>query len=144
METPNRTDCRTAVVNDMPPQVVAELLELAQAAPIQIIVPPRSGLTMMQVRDAFDSEFLLGEVLVTAAEVAMDGIHGFGMVPGDEPDRALARACAEVLLLGPNQLLKARVQKVLEREQEQLEGRRRSENQLIAGTKVHFELMAGN
>lgn len=133
----------TSIVNDMPRESVRELLELAEKAPIQIISTPKSGLNMMHVLDAFDSEFFLGEVLVSSAEVMLDGKRGFGMVTGDEPERSLARACAEVLLIGENELLKNRVQKFLAREQQKLNEVRRQEEQLIAGTKVQFDLMAG-
>lgn len=143
MEPSGNIDQTTAVVGEMPPAAIQELLDLAQAAPIEILIPPASGLSMMPVLDAFDSEFFLGEVLVSRCEVLLEGRRGFGMVTGDEPQRALARACAEVLLQGTDQLLKARVQKLLQREQSILEDRRRREARLIAGTKVHFELMTG-
>ena len=133
----------TSIVNDMPRESVRELLELAEKAPIQIISTPKSGLSMMHVLDAFDSEFLLGEVLVSSAEVMLGGQRGFGMVTGDEPERSLARACAEVLLVGENELLKNRVQKLLLREQQKLNDMRHHEERLIAGTKVQFDLMAG-
>ncbi len=133
----------TAIVNDMPREAVRELLELAEKAPIEIISTPRSGLNMMHVLDAFDSEFLLGEVLVSSAEVVLDGKRGFGMVTGDEPERSLARACAEVLLTGADEILKTRVQKLLAREQDRLEGQRDRERRLIASTRVNFDLMAG-
>lgn len=133
----------TSIVNDMPRERVRELLELAEEAPIQIISTPKSGLSMMHVLDAFDSEFLLGEVLVSSAEVLLDGRRGFGMVSGDEPERSLARACAEVLLGGKNELLGNRVRKLLIREQQNLKEARGREEQLIAATKVQFDLMAG-
>ena len=133
----------TSIVNDMPRESIRELLELAEKAPINIVKTPKSGLDMMHVLDAFDSEFLLGEVLVSSAEVTLDGKRGFGMVTGDEPERSLARACAEVLLVGEDELLKSRVEKLLVREQQNLIEQRRHEEQLIAGTKVNFDLMAG-
>ncbi|SEA28188.1 alpha-D-ribose 1-methylphosphonate 5-triphosphate synthase subunit PhnG [Desulfuromusa kysingii] len=143
MDHLNETQICTSIVNDMPRESIRELLELAETAPINIISTPKAGLSMMHVLDAFDSEFLLGEVLVSSAEVTLDGKRGFGMVTGDEPERSLARACAEVLLAGDNELLKSRVQKLLASEQQNLHEQRRSEEKLIAGTKVSFELMAG-
>ncbi|WP_321392372.1 phosphonate C-P lyase system protein PhnG [uncultured Desulfuromusa sp.] len=128
----------TSIVNDMPRESIRELLELAEKAPINIVSTPKAGLNMMHVLDAFDSEFLLGEVLVSSAEVTLDGNRGFGMVTGDEPERSLARACAEVLLVGNDELLKNRVKNLLERERQELRELRRHEEQLIAGTKVSF------
>jgi len=143
MNHANEVKICTSIVNDMPRESIRELLELAEKAPIHIISTPKAGLSMMHVLDAFDSEFLLGEVLISSAEVTLDGKRGFGMVTGDEPERSLARACAEVLLQGADELLKNRVQKLLEREQQNLVDHRRYEEKLIAGTKVTFDLMAG-
>jgi alpha-D-ribose 1-methylphosphonate 5-triphosphate synthase subunit PhnG len=133
----------TTVVNDMSAETVQELLDLAKGAPIEIVSQPAAGLTMMHMLDAFDSEFLLGEVLVTSAQVELDGERGVGMVVGDDAPRALARACAEVLIRGKDEILRARVIKLIEKEQQRVEEKRRSEERLIASTKVNFELMAG-
>jgi len=134
----------TSILNNISREAVLELLELAGTAPIKIISAPRSGLSVMHVLDAFDSEFLLGEVLVSSAEVVLNGQRFFAMVLGEDPERALARACTEALLQGNDELLKTRIRKLLIREQAQLAEQRSRENQLIANTKVNFELMAGN
>ena len=144
METSCHIDQTTAVINEMPEEAVRELLILAEAAPIELCSPPQSGLVMMHVLDAFGSEFLLGEVLVTSAEVQLNGQRSFAIVSGDAADRARARACATALLQGDDQRLRVQVQKLLEREQQQLQVQRCREEQLIAATKVNFELMAGN
>ena len=138
------THTLTAVVNDMTDDQVRQLLDLAAGAPIEIISTPRSGLTMMHALDAFDSEFLLGEVLVSRAEVELDGRRGFGMTTCDAPERALARACAEVLLQGDDQLLASRVAKLLVQAQQTLQEKHKEEARLVAATRVNFELMAGS
>lgn len=134
----------TSIVNDISREAVRELLELAETAPIEIVSTPRSGLTMMHVLDAFDSEFLLGEILVSSAEVLLNGQRSYGMVIGDEPERSLARACAEVLLQGEDEVLAARVEKLLLREEAERDERRKCEERLIANTKVRFDLMTGD
>lgn len=143
MENSTTRHKSTAVVNDISAEAVQELLALAKTAPIEIVSQPASGLTMMHMLDAFDSEFLLGEVLVTSAQVDLDGERGFGMVVGDDAPRALARACAEVLINGRDEILKARVAKLFAKEQQRINEQRRHEEQLIASTKVNFELMTG-
>ncbi len=142
-ELSGHTIC-ASVINDISREAVRELLELAETASIEIVSTPRSGLTMMHVLDAFDSEFLLGEVLVSNTEVVLNGQRGFGIVTGDEPERSLARACAEVLLRGEDETLKFHVQSLLLREQAKRDERRKHEEQLIANTKVNFDLMTGN
>lgn len=133
----------TSIINEMPRERVRELLELAERAPIRIINAPKSGLSVMHVLDAFDCEFLLGEILVSRAEVELEGHRGFGMVTGDEPERSLARACAEVLLETGNLKLRSEVRNLLLREQSDLQQQRCEEERLIAATKVSFDLMPG-
>jgi phosphonate C-P lyase system protein PhnG len=56
---------------------------------------PRAGMVMVTVRDCFDTPFHLGEVLVSEAEVALDGHHGYGLICGDAPEQALLLAAVE-------------------------------------------------
>jgi len=84
----------TAVVG-FSAEAVERLLRLAEGETIEILRPPGTGLMMMTVHDAFGTPFHLGEVLVTEAEVGWGGLRGYGQVCGDDPGRALARACAE-------------------------------------------------
>jgi alpha-D-ribose 1-methylphosphonate 5-triphosphate synthase subunit PhnG len=134
----------TEIVAEMTEDAVQALLALARDEAIEVLRPPKAGLILMAVRDAFDHPFYLGEVLVTEAEVAWGERRGFGMVPGDAPGRALARACAEVLLQGENELLRTRVRQLLAGEEGRLAMRRREEEELIARTRVSFDLMAGS
>jgi alpha-D-ribose 1-methylphosphonate 5-triphosphate synthase subunit PhnG len=52
---------------------------------------------MYTVRDPFDTPFHLGELLVTEAEVILDGHTGYGAVCGDDPERALLLAAVEAV-----------------------------------------------
>ncbi len=106
----------TSIVSDIPRESVRELLELAETAPIEIVSSSQEGLTIRQVLDVFDSEFGLSEVLDTKAEVTLEGRRGFAMIPGDEPERSLAQACIKVLLASDDLKLKARAEKLLQRE----------------------------
>jgi alpha-D-ribose 1-methylphosphonate 5-triphosphate synthase subunit PhnG len=56
---------------------------------------PETALMMARIEDPVDGEvFNLGEILVTRCEMILDGENGWGMVLGDDPERAL---CAAVL-----------------------------------------------
>lgn len=99
---------------------------------------------MMTVHDAFGTPFHLGEVLVTEAEVGWGGLRGYGQVCGDDPGRALARACAEVILRGEDDLLKLRIRQLLEAEEERTAAERSAEETLVAATRVQFDLMPGS
>lgn len=134
----------TAAVISMNNSEVDELIGLLAAEEITITRPPRSGLIMMTVRDSFDTEFHLGEVLVTEAAVTVDGSEGFGMVAGEEPRKALARAAADALLRAgrPEPLCQA-VGACLAKAQQRQADRLAGEAALTASTRVSFDLMPG-
>lgn len=135
--------CDTSIVNDMPQGAINELLSVARKEPIRIVAKPKTGLDVMHALDAFDSEFLLGEVLATVCEVELRGQRCFAMVIGDDPERALARACADVILDVGDDLSRRQIRHLLKREADGLKHKREQERRLIAATKVNFDLMAG-
>ena len=106
----------TAIVNDMPRESVRELLELLEKVPIEIISSAKSGLNITCVLDAFDNEFLLGEILYSGAEILFNSDYDFIKTTDSEPERSLAITCTNIVLMGKDDILKARVQKLLERE----------------------------
>ena len=134
----------TAAVIGMDKREVEELLGLFAAEEITIIRPPRSGLIMMTATDSFSADFHLGEVLVTEAAVTIAGSEGFGMVIGEEPRKALARAAADALLRSgvPDGLCEA-VLECLERSHLRQAARLAGEATLTAATRVSFDLMPG-
>ncbi len=133
-----------ALVAAMESGAVDRLLELAATEEIEVIRAPRSGLVMMTCRDAFDCAFHLGEVLVTEAEVSCRGLRGYGMVPGDDPRRALARAAAEVILAGDNRLLQERLARLADEQRRKRDEQDRRQADLTARTRVNFDLMPGS
>lgn len=137
------TDMTAAVVG-LEEQELTELLGLLAAEEITITRPPRSGLIMMTVKDCFETDFHLGEVLVTEAAVTVAGSEGFGMVIGEAPRKALARAAADALLRAgrPEGLCEA-VLACLERFHMRQEARLAGDAALTASTRVSFDLMPG-
>ena len=106
--------------------------------------PPRSGLIMMTIKDSLGTDFHLGEVLVTEAAVAIANSEGFGMVAGEQPRKALARAAADALLrAGRPELLCNKVQACLARAQQRQTVFLAGEAALTASTRVSFDLMPG-
>lgn len=79
-----------------PLERLKELADLClQDAEAEVKTPPEPALVMARVRETVDGEvFNLGEVLMTSCEVLLDGEPGWGMVMGDDSQRAL---CAAVL-----------------------------------------------
>jgi len=108
----------TAVIAEMPREAVRELLELLETTPIEILSTDRERIILPQVLDAFDNEFLLGDLLDPHAEVVLNGKRAFGPRTGDEPERSLAWACTKLVLQGSDDnYLKLRIMKLLTREQ---------------------------
>jgi alpha-D-ribose 1-methylphosphonate 5-triphosphate synthase subunit PhnG len=135
---------RTASVVGMAEHEVTELLELFAGEELAITRAPRSGLIMMTVKDSFESDFHLGEVLVTEASVTLGGCQGFGMVTGEEPRKALARAAADALLrAGRPELLCQAVLVCLDSALKRQASQLCAEAALTAGTRVNFDLMSG-
>jgi len=125
----------------LPEQAVRKLLALVAGEAVDVVRGPRTGLVMMTALDSFEADFYLGEVLVTEAEVACAGSRGYGMVLGDDPERAIARAVAEAVAASPNRALRQRLNRFLRAEGKKLEARRQREAALIARTRVNFETM---
>jgi alpha-D-ribose 1-methylphosphonate 5-triphosphate synthase subunit PhnG len=139
----HNTDITEAVIG-MDDGEVAELIELLTIEELTITRPPRSGLMMMTARDGFDTDFHLGEVLVTEAEVSIGDSSGYGMVIGEEPRKALARAAAEaVLRSGRPELLCSSVRNCLEKVRQRQAAGRAEDAALTCSTRVSFDLMAG-
>ncbi len=113
-----RDHLETAVIAEMPREAVRELLELLETAPIEILSTDRDRITLPQVVDAFDNEFLLGELIYPHAEVVWNGKRAFGPETGDEPERSLAWACTKLALQDADNILKLRIMTLLAREQQ--------------------------
>ena len=97
---------------------------------------------MARVRETVDGEvFNLGEVLATSCEVLLDGEPGWGMVMGDDSERALCAAVVDAASRGPGGMPEdledeLRLQLALSREA------RRRRWTGVQPTRVEFEEMA--
>lgn len=118
------------------------LWDMAAEQDISIIKPPQTGLLMMTVKDSFDADFYLGEILATEAEVESRGKTGYAMVMGDEPERALLAASLEAIVQGDNEDLKKQIRGFVSEQREKIDSIKEKESALIAKTKVSFESMS--
>ncbi len=135
---------QTQPVAGMDDATITELLKQFNDLPLLILKPPRTGLLMMSVTDCFNTGFHLGEVLVTEASVSLNGIEGYGMVSGEAPRKALARAAVDALLRsrGYTEQRNA-VAEYLQRERDRQQRADQTEAALTAATRVTFDLMPG-
>jgi len=122
-------------------EVAALLDRLWSQAEFRVERAPRAGLVMYTVRDPFDTPFHLGEVLVSEAEVALDGQIGYGAVCGDEPERALLLAAVEAAEGSGHAAVLGGIGEFINRlEKRHVEEKTRS-SKIAASTKVRFEAM---
>ena len=134
----------TLLVADMDVQSVEQLLAMFNDEELTVSAPPRSGLLMQTVKDCFETDFHLGEVLVTEAFVRFRGTDGYAMVLGESPRKALARAASDaVLRYGEPVEIKSRLIEFLMLEEAQQKKKQAENAALVAATKVSFDLMPG-
>ena len=134
----------TVVINSMDDEAVEQVLLLFAGMELIVSSPPKTGLVMLTVKDSFETDFHLGEVLVTRAGIVFQGWEGFGMVSGEAPRRALARAAADAVFRCPEATgIQDNLQACLQKEELMQKKRLAESAALIAATRVNFDLMPG-
>lgn len=129
------------IIANIDKHLLADLVNIIPQDIINIIKPPQTGLLMMTVQDSFNTDFYLGEILVTEAEVECRGKTGYAMVMGDEPERALLAASVDAVMQGDNEVLKKQIREFISEQMEKINSIREKESALVAKTKVSFEMM---
>lgn len=120
------------------------LLSALETPGVEVELPPRPGLVLARVTDAFDCDFHVGEVLVTEAGVRAGDRRGWGVTVGDAPRRALLLAVLDLLGAAGDAATLARAEALLAPEAARQAEARRREAALVAGTRVAFEPVAGH
>ena len=111
--------------------------------PLSVRQEPRPQLVMQQVREPVERRpFNLGEVLVTPAEVDLDGSRGFAMMPGKAERAALSGAIVDAAVAGGHEATPDVVDALESVERRQRE-RRRREWAESKHTAVDFDTMEG-
>ncbi len=116
-------------------------LQVLEGHEVRIIKPPESVLVMMQTKDAFGVPFCMGEVLVTSAEVAYGEWKGYGLIMGDEPEKAVLMAAIEAVFQGRDRRLRNRLKRWIAAQQRKVKAQEDKEAALLAATRVDFEIM---
>ncbi len=143
MEGPaNRTD-RCELLTVCPASKLADFANdiLADGAELSIRQAPRPQLLMQQVVEPVERRpFNLGEVVVTPAEVDLDGSRGFAIMPGKAERAALSGAIVDAAVAGGHPLTR-QVLAALERAGERHRGERTREWAESKHTTVTFETL---
>jgi phosphonate C-P lyase system protein PhnG len=130
-----------ALVAKMDIPAVTNLLELLPAKDFIIIKQPATALVMLCVKDCFDTDFCLGEALVTETELEYSGKKGYAMVLGEDPTRALAIASLDAFFQNSDDEHQAEIKHFLALASEEIIKNEKNENKLAASTRVSFENM---
>lgn len=129
-------------ITKMDDSAIKELMQILLTEEINITKPPQTGLLMMTVSDSFDTDFYLGEILVTEAEVESRTKTGYAMVIGDESEMAVLAASVDAVMQGDNEDLKKQIRVFVSEQMEKINSTKEKESALIAKTKVSFESMS--
>ena len=133
-------------IRDVLPEMNAEEIKVLSAAlpidHVRVIRAPHTGLIMAKVRDCFDTEFFLGEVLVTRAEVEYEGQRGQATLMGDLPSAALLAAVLEALCLKGDAHYFESAHSICRQAMQRFVARRKQQSRLVAATRVDFKSMA--
>lgn len=134
-----------SVIMKMDEKSIEELIALMPQDEINIIKKLEIGLLMMAAKDSFDTDFYLGEILVTEAKVEYKGLKGYAMVMGDEPERALLAASVDAILQADTkdarEDLKQKVMDLITMQARKIAEADEMERRLIVKTRVSFETM---
>lgn len=129
------------IIASMDDDTLKGLFNIVTQEDISIIKGPEAGLLMMTAKDSFDMDFHLGEILVTEAEVEHEGLRGFAIVMGNEPEKALLVASIDAILHGNNDRLKRQIDDLVSLQKERGREIHARDAALIAKTRVSFETM---
>jgi len=137
---------RTKILSQCSMESLSKWVEqIRETGEVKILKGPKMGLVMMRAKDTVALEvFNLGEVLVSDCTASVDGQLGYGVVLGNEPERAEAMAILDALFHSKGakwEELLFNINSWLE-EQEQLQQKElQKEFNLIKRTRVNFEVM---
>ena len=141
------TEASHQFIRDLLPEMTIEEVDNLNAVlpmeQVELIAPPATGLIMARVRDCFDTDFYLGEVLVTRAEISFGDHRAQATLIGNLPKHALAAATLSVLeTAGRVDLLEKAAEACLPASR-RIARKRDMRTRLVSATRVRFESMAG-
>lgn len=117
--------------------------EVEQAHDVEVVREPVEELVMLKMREsARRSQFYLGEALMTSCVVRIGEAYGYGMVLGEDREKAfdLAIVDAAYALDDPADDRRAYDERIAE-EQERIAAQKRLRNEAVLRTQVDFSTM---
>ncbi len=112
---------------------------IASCHDVAVERPPHKSLVMARARDSVRQQpFYVGEILVTECTVKVDGVIGFGMIMGDEPDMAWRLAVIDAACNAHLPEVEEWLPRLLA-EERVIAARQQGEYTKAARTRVNFE-----
>lgn len=129
------------ILCECPLEPLKTLVETLEADyDIKIAKLPAVCLTMVRAEDSLEKqEFYLGEALTTECELSVNGVAGFGLCLGEEPERGYCIAVIDGLVSGG--INDPRVVQFLAEQEEALNKRDQDDYARVLSTRVDFKLM---
>ena len=127
-------------ISQMDGRALSRLLKTLTKLEISLIKGPTVGLIMVSATDPFGTDFHIGEALVTEATAEYAGVKGYGMIMGEEPERAVAAASIDALARAKSPVM-ASIEKILAPERKKILEARKHDEILVEATRVKFENM---
>lgn len=117
--------------------------EVEQLHEVALVKEPIEELVMLNVREsAKRSQFYLGEALMTSCVVRIGDTYGYGMVMGEDHDKAFDLAIVDAAYtLDAAQCDSQGWTSLIQEEQKQLSANQRLRNEALLRTQVDFSTM---
>lgn len=117
--------------------------EVEQKHDVALVKEPTEELVMLRVRESAQrSQFYLGEALMTSCVVRIGGTYGYGMVMGEDHDKAFDLAVVDAAYtFDPTACEEAGWNALLAQSDERLQAKKRMRNEVLLKTQVDFSTM---
>lgn len=117
--------------------------EVEQKHDVALVKEPTEELVMLRVRESAQrSQFYLGEALMSSCVVRIGGTYGYGMVMGEDHDKAFDLAVVDAAYtFDPAACEEAGWNALLVQSDERLQAKKRMRNEVLLKTQVDFSTM---
>lgn len=117
--------------------------EIEQSHDVALVKEPTEELVMLRVREsAKRSQFYLGEALMTSCVVRIGATYGYGMVTGEDHDKAFDLAVVDAAYtLDAEQCENKGWNALLAESDEHIKAQKRKRNEALLKTQVDFSTM---
>jgi phosphonate C-P lyase system protein PhnG len=140
--TDNKIHFIRSHLSEMTEEEIETLILALPMEQVELLTPPETGLIMARVNDCFDTDFYLGEVLVTRTEVNYGDHRAQSTIMGNLPKHAIVAATLDVLRLSGESNTIENAANACAPAMDRIGMKQRLDARLVAATRVQFESMA--